>query len=78
MVLKHETVENNHYYYVMAWRDNDFKNAPIRKKKFDIYDDALDYYEKAILDLCPECFVQLFEMIDGKRKLMKSTEEDDS
>lgn len=27
MILKHETVENNHYYYVMAWRDNDFNNS---------------------------------------------------
>ena len=77
MILKHETVENTHYYYVMAWSNDSFRNAPVRKKRFDIYDDAVDFYDAAVAELCPECYVQMFEYIDGKRKMIMTTEDGD-
>lgn len=36
--LHFEKHENNHYFYVMGWKSADLKNAPIKRKKFDIYD----------------------------------------
>ena len=56
----------------MGWREKGKKTAPVKKKKFDIYDDAVDYYK----ELSKTCgFVQMFEYIGGKRKWIMDTED---
>lgn len=73
MIVLHDD-KNTHYFYVMAWDDVDKTNQPKKKKKFDIYDDAVSFYEK----LCNKyALVILFEHIGGKRKsIMNSTDND--
>lgn len=67
-----ESKKNTHYFYVMGWEDEDMKNAPLHKKKFDIYDDAVRFF-KSISKTCG--FVVLFENIGGKRKWIADTED---
>ena len=68
---------DNHYFYVMAWEQEDKSSSPAKKKKFDIYDDAMKLYDS----LCKKYpFVQIFEYIGGKRKInheYKKSEETD-
>ena len=68
----HETGDN-HYFYVMGWKASDKKTAPIKRKKFDIYDDAVEFFKK-ISKVCG--FVQMFEQIGGKRKWIADTNDD--
>lgn len=64
--------ENNHYFYVMGWDSGKFLNAPTEKKKFDIYDDAVEFFK----DIEDECgFVSMFEYIGGKRKWIADSED---
>ena len=67
MVFETSTRNDNHYYYVMGWVRPDKINAPEYKKRFNIYADALDFYE-GIIDKCG--LVEIFEYIDGKRKVV--------
>lgn len=66
----HKEAKNSHYYYVMAWKGEKLETVPTRKKRFDIYDDAVEYFNKAVTDFKPDCFVQMFEFIGGKRKII--------
>ena len=70
MILKVENKKNSHYYYVMAWKGKKLEDVPTRKKKFDVYDDAVEYFNKSVNDFKPDCFVQMFEYIGGKRKII--------
>ena len=70
--LHFEKHENNHYFYVMGWKTADLKNAPIKRKKFDIFDDAVEYFNK-IENQCG--FVSMFEKIGGKRKWIADSED---
>lgn len=74
MILKMESGKkiNNHYYYVMGWKTTYMKSAPIYKKKFDIYDDAVGYFN-TISDECG--FVSMFEKIGNKRKWIADSED---
>ena len=73
MIVLHDD-KNTHYFYVMAWDDEDKKNKPNKKKRFDIYDEAVEYYDR-LCDKYP--LVILFEHIGGKRKsIMSSTDKD--
>ena len=75
MVRKVRESDDNHYFYVMGWTDRGKKTAPIKKKKFNIYDNAVDYYD----ELTKSCgFVQMFEVIGGKRKWIMDTEDSHS
>lgn len=67
-----ERGHNSHYFYVMGWKNADKSNAPIKKEKFDIYEDAVDYF-KSIQKICG--FVQMFEYIGGKRKWLADTKD---
>lgn len=72
--LIYEESTDSHYFYVMGWEDNTMKNAPIEKKKFNIYKDAEKYYDA----LKKECgYVSMFEYIGGKRKQLMSTDKDE-
>lgn len=75
MILEYENENNSHYFYVMAWKNNYLGSAPVRKKKFDIYDDALEYFNKALSDLGDNAFVRMFEYIGGKRKIIANSED---
>ena len=71
MLLRIHEKENKHYYVVMGWLDKKKQNAPRYKKRFDIYDSAVDYFR----DLLKKCkFVQIFENIGGKRKWIADSE----
>jgi hypothetical protein len=72
MEKKTDKKENTHYFYVMGWRTAGLKNAPVYKKRFDIYDDAVDYFHE-LQDRCG--FVSLFEVIGGKRKWIADSED---
>lgn len=74
MILEYENETNSHYFYVMAWKDEYLGSAPIRKKRFDIYDDAVDYFNRAVDDLGENAFVQMFEYSGGKRKVIADSE----
>lgn len=71
----HKEAKNSHYYYVMAWKGEKLSTVPTRKKRFDIYDDAVEYFNKAVNDLKPDCFVQMFEFIGGKRKIIADSDD---
>lgn len=72
--LKREK-ENSHYFYVMGWKESNLLNAPVKKKKFDIYREAVEYFN----DLENECaFVSMFEYIGGKRKWIADSEDKSS
>ena len=74
MIVLHDD-KNTHYFYVMAWNDEEKKNKPKAKKKFDIYDDAVEFYEK----MCKKYkLVILFEHIGGKRKAILNSMDKDS
>lgn len=63
---------DNHYYYIMGWEEDNKLNAPIYKKRFNIYDDANNYYN----EILPKCnYVEFFEYIDGKRKYIKTSDD---
>ena len=67
-----EKEKDNHYFYVMGWRDKDMKSAPIKRCKFDIYDEAVKFFK----DIIHECrFVQMFERIGNKRKWIADTDD---
>lgn len=68
--LEHK--KNNHYFYVMGWETDNIKSAPTKKKKFDIYEDAVKFF-KSISKTCG--YVVLFENIGGKRKWIADTED---
>ena len=70
-----EDKENTHYFYVMAWDDKEKLNAPCNKKRFDIYEDAVEYYNQCYREYMPEGFIRLFEFIGGRRKLIATSEE---
>ena len=72
MITLHADVENNHYFYVMAWKTEKKINAPNEKKKFDIYSKALKYYNDLVKKYET---VIIYEYIGGKRKIAKTTEE---
>lgn len=71
----YKETKNSHYFYVMAWKGEKKLNIPTRKKKFDIYEDAVDYFNKAVNDFSPNCYVEMFEYIGGKRKIIANSEE---
>lgn len=64
--------EDSHYFYVMAWTKAGKTNAPKEKKKFNIYADADEYYDKLSSKYG---YVEMFEYIGGKRKFLKSTDD---
>lgn len=76
MILEFENDKNSHYYYVMAWTDDTMKNGPVSKKKFDIYDDAINFYNRCIHKIGKSGYVRIFEYIGEKRKEIKNSEED--
>ena len=63
--------ENTHYFYVMGWDSKDKRSAPVKRNKFDIYEDAVEFF-KHISKVCE--FVQMFEYIGGKRKWIADTD----
>lgn len=75
MILEYENETNSHYFYVMAWKDEYLGSAPTRKKKFDIYDDAVEYFNRAVDDFGEDAFVQMFEYSGGKRKIIADSED---
>ena len=70
--IKEKEEKNTHFFYVMGWKDDSMKNAPIYKEKFDIYDRAVKFFNK-LLGVCG--YVVLFENIGGKRKWIADTED---
>ena len=62
--------ENSHDFYVMGWFEECKKTAPRAKKKFNIYDDAVEYYNKLTKKLG---YVEMFEYIGGKRKMLQNS-----
>lgn len=64
--------ENTHYFYVMGWKSRDKKTAPIKRRKFDIYDDAVEFFNH-ISKVCK--YVEMFEYIGGKRKWIADTDD---
>ena len=74
-VLEYENDKNSHYFYVMAWEDKERMNAPVCKKKFDIYEDAVNFYNKCYQKYMPDGFVRMFEYIGGRRKMIANSEE---
>lgn len=75
MILEYENDANSHYFYVMAWKGDDKKSAPVRKKRFDIYDDAVEFFNQAVDDLSPNVFVQMYEINSDKRVVIADSEQ---
>ena len=48
MILEYENETNSHYFYVMAWRGDRMKSAPVRRKRFDMYEDAVEFFNQAV------------------------------
>lgn len=67
-----ENKKNNHYFYVMGWKDGNMQNAPLHKQKFDIYEEAIQFF-KTVSKKCE--YVVIFENIGGKRKWIADTED---
>lgn len=74
MITLHADVENNHYFYVMAWKSKDKRTAPAEKKRFDIYKDAVKYYDALSRKYS---YVEMFEKIGESRKPIMNTEDDE-
>lgn len=72
MILERPIDTDRHYYYVMGWTADTKLNAPKYKKRFNIYDDAIDFYNEIYHD-CD--LVEMFEYIDGKRKVITPEQE---
>jgi hypothetical protein len=68
----HEKEKDNHYFYVMGWKTDDKKSAPYKRCKFDIYDEAVQFF-KDISKVCK--YVEMFEYIGGKRKWIADTDD---
>ena len=75
MILEYENDKDKHYYYVMAWIDEVYRDKPDMMQKFDIYDDAVKYFNSALRKIDFSGYVRLFEYIGGKRKLLATSEE---
>ena len=67
--------ENNHYFYVMAWTGDKLSSSPIRRKRFDIYDNAVEYFNDAVRTFSPDVYVEMFEYIAGKRVMIANSED---
>lgn len=76
MILEFENDKNSHYYYVMGWTDDEMTNAPKYKRKFDIYDDAVDFFDFCTIKLGRKGLVRVFEYIGDKRKEILNSKED--
>ena len=74
MILEYENETNSHYFYVMAWHGDRMKSAPVRRKRFDIYEDAVEFFNQAVEDFEPDVFVQMFEFSSGKRKIIADSD----
>ena len=71
---KEQPERDNHYFCVFVWAADRFNNAPMKQKKTNDYDEAEKFYNKA----SNEGYVAiLFEVIGGKRVLLRSTGNDD-
>lgn len=69
--------KDTHYFYVMAWEHENNKNdRPNYMKKFNIFEEADEAYNKCINKFGDDSHVILFEYIDGSRKIIKSTQEE--
>ena len=70
-----EDNENSHYFYVMAWKDGEFSDNPETKQRFDIYDDAVKFFNKAVRDFRPYGYAEMFEYISGKRIFIANSDD---
>lgn len=75
LLSEYENDRNSHYFYVMSWEDKERMNAPACKKRFDIYEDAVNFYNKCYQKYMPDGFVRMFEYIGGRRKMIANSEE---
>lgn len=68
---------DTHYFYVMAWeQEADKEDRPNYMKKFNIFEEADEAYNKCLKKFGKESHIILFEYIDGSRKIIKSTQEE--
>ena len=77
--IKEEKIQDNdtHYYYVMAWEyEADKEDRPNYMRKFNLFEEAEESYNKCLKKFGKDSHVILFEYIDGSRKIIKSTQEE--